>query len=208
MAGGILEVLGLSPVQGSRAIPAGELLEKFRQEIGALNVDVRVAAGHAKAGDFQHLDAQRSMLFDAFHKVATAGSGGGSGSDRLFAAVSQVTGKASAVAADAVAGRDEWAKRERAFDGAEAQVNALEDAQHPKAGTLRKVLETIRARANELRYGEASASLDQLLPKLPELSDPTPTPGDQSRSKEQFLAELEALEKAIEQLMSDHAVAV
>jgi uncharacterized membrane protein len=155
---------------------AEEFGRAFREGIGRVNQDLQVAAAQASRAQHEPLDAQRLRLIEAFQKASSQIDPSNPDKavqaiDRVLGAVDVVATKASDLASGAQSGRDEWLQREPQFDDLLLQVAELEEADHPKAATLRKLAEAIRVRANNRGFQEAVAALDQLAPKLKQIYD-------------------------------------
>lgn len=176
MSGGLRELLGLPEISEVKPTAQTEEFSRvFRQGMARVNQNLQIVAAQAAPSDHQALDAQRIRLYEAFHKASAQidprnPAKAEPAVQRVIAAVTAVDSKASEVVESVAAGGEEWAKRSGDFDDAMLKIGELEDMGHPKAATFRKLGEAIRQRANEHKFKDASAALDQLRPKLGEIS--------------------------------------
>ena len=180
MSTGLKQELGLGEPQTKGTSPQGsteqtdQFKAAFREGMAGLNRELQVVTAQASPAEHQPLEAQRTKLYEAFQKASAQidpvdPAQADQAIQRVVAAVTAVAGKASAVATGVIANRDEWLKRETDLDDAMLEIGELEEAGHPKAAALRKLGEAIRSRANDRKYQESVAALEQMRPKLEQI---------------------------------------
>jgi hypothetical protein len=163
MNAGLRELLGL-PETNSTATIDGEFRQKFRDSMAGLNGDLQTMAAQGDPAVYDRLASRRETLYAAYQTAAPLNDP--ASHQKVIAAVAKTSETASSQKATAIAGREEWLKREAEFDAAVIKIAELEDAGHPKAAAYRKLTEAVRFQANERNYPDAIAALDQLQPKL------------------------------------------
>ena len=95
---------------------------------------------------------QRDILYSAYHKaleqIEPADSAQGARSaQRVLTAAAAMQKKSASLALRSMMPCEEWCGREAEFSEIEDQVRELQQEGHPKAGMLRKVVESIRRKS-------------------------------------------------------------
>lgn len=207
MSHNLRDLLGLpEPRTRTQSQQAEAFSLQFRERMAGLNEQLR-SATHASHSARQLLDAQRSQLFEVYHKAAAeidrVDSHKAAGIvQRVLAAVAKVEQSAEQMRTSAAADQQVWLKQESHFDDALLRIGEFAEAGHPQAPTLQKIGAAIRARVNERKYRESIQYWDQLQPKLDALqvevsAEPSPelTTRDQQRKLIRHRARLEQARK-------------
>ncbi len=168
---GLLQALDLPEVVATTAVKHLEQhREQFRSGMEALNRDLQTVAAQGSKAEFKPFDAQRNTLFEAFQKVSVGDPAKiEKPIKRLLTTLNSVQQKASELAGGVASGREQWLQKEPVLDAALLKIGELEDQNHPKSPTLRKIGETIRKSANNSDFSEAVKTLDAFQPKLDEI---------------------------------------
>ena len=195
---------------------AAEAFERrFREILGRLNEPLRVLSVDANGETHQQHDAKRAKVIEAYQKTNKQAGAGQAGSfeklaERVIAAAENVANEVSQAAANAVSHKQAWQHREPEFDEAVLGIGELEEAGNPKTLALRKVVEVIQSKADGKHFREALSTLESWLPKSTNIYGERQTEGQSASpvSPDDFFAELEAIENAVDQLIAEHQLDV
>jgi hypothetical protein len=189
MNAGLRELLGLPQTDSNSTAKNGDFRQTFRDGMAGLNGDLQMMASQGNPAAHGKLASQRETLYAAYQTAAPRNDP--SSNQKVIAAVTKTGEIASNQKASAVAGREEWLKREAEFDAAVIKIGELEDADHPKAATYRALSEKILTQANSRDYQQAIALLDTVEPKLTEAhslyvnsSNGAPSGGENRKAKD------------------------
>ena len=217
MSDNVQTVLGL-PEKNEEIDPSPMIQEfgdMFRQALAGVNENMQVVAAQGTQQQHTLLDEQRGKLVEAYQTTtkrlesSNSEKNGEQDVSRVIDAVKAVAGKVAAVATDALSFRDQWLARQSEFDAAVDKITELDVAEHAKAPALKKIADAILSRVDEKVFAEAMTTLDSLLPKLDQIyEDYQGKQAAGAGTVEGFFAELESLERAVEQFMVENGMQV
>jgi len=143
----------------------------FQQEQGVINGHLQYTAANAEAARHDPLAARRDAMYAAFQstlgKIDRKNPAKAQGSiDKVLADARALTSEVAAFHEEAEKAKTEWESRQASYDEAVHHVEELEAFEEPKAAALRGLMDGIRTQVNQRQYAQATATLDQLLPKL------------------------------------------
>jgi len=171
----------------------------FQKELAAINEHLQYTAVNAEQARHNPLAARRDALTPTFQatlaKIDPAEPAKAKGIiDKVMADTRALNAEVTKFRKDAEKAFNDWQARQAKFDTAVHQVEELETWEDPKAQALRTLVDGIRKQVNEKKYAPASATVDQLLPKLKPIYDEYVRQKD---AKEKYEPALEALKQKL-----------
>src|SRR6266567_1216709 len=155
---------------------AKEFNAAFQKTIGCINSHLQYTSANAEAARHNPLEARRDALYPAFQaalaQIDRTNPGKAQGAiDKILADVKALSAEVTKFRQEAQKAHADWQVRQPKFDAAVHQVEELEAWEDTKAPPLRGLVDGIRTQVNDRRYAPASATADQLLPKLKPIYD-------------------------------------
>jgi hypothetical protein len=164
------EVLGLPVLNRPSDSSSGRnqiLRDRFRESLRGANEALAQGTTLGSGSSRSELAQQRERLCGAYQRVLQQGeSGSTDNSDKLCRAADMLTERAASVTQNGLVEQQRWQAMEEYYDRAVDRVVELEEASHPKAAVLARLCAAIRDRVNNREYRDATATFQQLKPKL------------------------------------------
>ena len=192
-----------------------EFEKRFREMLARVNEPLRVLSVDANGEIHQQHNAKRAKVVEAYQKATKHADSAQAGSfeklaERVIAAAENVANDVSKAAANAVSHKQAWQQREAEFDEAALGVTELEEAGNPKTTALRKIVDVIQSKADGKHFRDALTTLESFLPKFERIYGERQAEGQGASpvSPDDFFAELEAIENAVDRLIAEHQLDV
>jgi hypothetical protein len=195
---GLKQQWGVSdPAKAGSDKQSQEFQASFQRELSAINGHLQFTSANADAAHHDPLEQRRDALYPAFQ--ATLPQIDRTNPDKAKGAIDKVLNDGKVLCTDAAAlhksaekALNDWKARLPKFDAAVHQVEELEAWGDPKAPPLRGLVDGVRTQTNQRLYAQASAIVDQLLPKLKPIYDDYLKQKAAKPKYEQMLAEQSA----------------
>jgi hypothetical protein len=208
MGDGLKQQWGVNdPKKAGSDKQATEFKAAFQSHISCVNGHLQYTSANAEVDKHAALAAKRDALYPAFQGALAQidpkdPSKAKAAIDKVLADAKGLSTESAALRKAAEKALADWKARQPKFDAAVHQVEELETWGDAKAAPLRALVDGIRTQTNERRYAPASATVDQLLPKLKPIYDEYLKQKAAKPKYEQMLAEqsarLDALKAAEE----------
>ena len=173
----------------------------FQKPISDINSQLQYTTVNAEEDKNTPLVTRRDALLTAYqnalHQIDPKDEKKAKGAiDKVLADVKALDAEVTKFRKDAETAFTDWQKREPKFDEAVHQVEELEAWEEPKAPPLRGLVDGIRKLVDAKKYAQASATYDQLAPKLKPIYDNYVL---QKAAKEKYDPALQALQPRLDE---------